>query len=66
MSLGVRREVLLGRGGPSCVLSLPSEDNWGEAEAVSVASVGCVVERPFRIFAVCKVLGGGRRRAWGS
>ena len=37
---------------------------WGEAEAVLVASVGCVKERSFEMFVFSKVLGGGRCRAW--
>ena len=29
-----------------------------------MASVGCVMQRPFEIFVLCKVLGGSRCRAW--
>ena len=42
------------------------ENCWGEAEAVLVAPVGCVVERPFENFVICSVLGGCRRRTWVS
>ena len=56
MSLGVRREVVLRL--PN--LLLVHQKPLGEGEDILVASVGCVVGRPFGIFVFGKVLGGGR------
>ena len=35
------------------------EDHWVDAKAVPMAPVRCVVERPFEVFVLGKVLGGG-------
>ena len=39
----------------------PSKTTRAKREAISVASVGCVLECPFEVFVLGKVLGGGRK-----
>ena len=68
MSLGVRREVgcrweiQATRLRAESASGTSTKDHQGEAEAVPLASVGCVVERSFENFSFGKVLGGRCRR----
>ena len=57
-SLGVRRGAMLSRWEFQLIRL--------RAEAVLVASDGCVMKRPFESFVVRNILSRGRRRVWVS